>query len=91
MLFPSRECRDWSQFVPPMPKTEPKPVFNFFKPFDKVLVRDGDDYFWEIDFFAHCNPHNNFPFRVMTSGCRKQCIPYEGNEHLHRTNNKPNE
>lgn len=83
LLFPSMNCRDWSQFRKPEPK--PKPAFNFFKPFDRVLVRDDENCCWEVDFFDHYNQNDNFPYRAMTSGYRKYCIPYDGNEHLNGT------
>lgn len=49
------------------------------KPFDKVLVRDGNTRKWEADLFGlksdtglyHC-----------VGGSWSRCIPYEGNEHL---------
>ena len=37
VLFPSREQRDWSKFKVPVKKFDPKD----FKPFDKVLLREG--------------------------------------------------
>lgn len=51
---------------------------NTLVPFDKVLVRLCTDDTWNIDFFGYykkgfCNT-NGFQY--------KQCIPYEGNEHL---------
>ena len=68
------------------PNTKPEHVF---KPFDRVLVREGDDYCWEIGFFDHYNQNNYFPYRVMGHGYCKQCLPYEGNEHLLGTTDKP--
>ena len=47
-LFPSKEQRDWSKFGVSDQKQEPE-----LKPFDKVLVRDGDDDEWVCDFFSH--------------------------------------
>ena len=48
------------------------------KPFDKVLVRDYNSECWTINFYSH-KEDNLF----ITSGqFWKQCIPYEGNEHL---------
>lgn len=49
-----------------------------FKPFDKVLVRDHDDREWMPDFYAKLSGN----IHVAMSGEWKQCIPYEGNEHL---------
>lgn len=51
-----------------------------FKPFDKVLRRDGDDDIWNADLFSH-KGDPAYPY-YCTASCFKQCIPYEGNEHL---------
>ena len=52
------------------------------KPFDKVLVRVNNSY-WRIQFFERINKKNkNYPFVCMNGSNYKQCIPYEGNEHL---------
>ena len=51
-----------------------------FKPFDKVLRRDGDDDIWNADLFSH-KGDPAYPY-FCTASCFKQCIPYEGNEHL---------
>lgn len=65
-----------------------------FKPFEKVLVRDADDEAWAAGIYS---------YYVQNKGCRKlhgvcgndygyeQCIPYEGNEDLWMTTNKPKE
>lgn len=80
MIFPSKENRDWSTFKVPK-KCE-------FKPFDKVLGRDSDNDTWQIDFFSYISNISNYEYQTMTS-CYKQCIPYEGNEHLLGTTNNP--
>lgn len=41
LLFPSKEVREWSDYQ--------VPVHCDFKPFDKVVVNNGD--VWHIDFF----------------------------------------
>ena len=58
-----------------------------FKPFDKVLVRNTDTEEWSPGFFEKFDSTWNYPYHIMN--CRsmtdfafKQCIPYEGNEHL---------
>lgn len=56
-----------------------------FKPFDKVLVRDKDDTTWKIDIYSHYDD-DSFPFTTITNSY-KQCIPFEGNEHLVGTTN----
>ena len=65
-----------------VPDNEPQ-----FKPFDKVLVRDGDGELWKCAFFSHMVND-----RFIASVCNwKQCIPYEGNEDLVGTTKKPKE
>ena len=46
VLFPSRGQRDWSKFKVPIKKFNP----NDFKPFDKVLLRDGYGFKWHPTF-----------------------------------------
>lgn len=57
------------------------------KPFDRVLVRELDDKIWECDIFSHLM-EGHTAFHCV--GYRwEQCIPYEGNENLLGTTNKP--
>lgn len=56
------------------------------KPFDKVLVRCGNDGSWSPQFFAKYRLNSKFPF-VCTYNSWSQCIPYDGNEHLLDTTN----
>ena len=65
-----------------VPDNEPQ-----FKPFDKVLVRDEDQNNWNIDFFGY-KSGTGF---VCLLKWWKQCIPYEGNEYLIGTTDKPKE
>ena len=58
-----------------------------FKPFDRVLVRDDDDEKWTASFFSHTGSPV-YPY-YCTYSCYKQCIPYEGNEHLIGTTDSP--
>ena len=51
-----------------------------FKTFDKVIRRDADDEEWNADWFSH-KGDTAYPY-YCTASCFKQCIPYEGNEHL---------
>lgn len=81
-LFPSKDQRDWSKFGINDQETK-----HQFKPFDKVLVRDGDDIEWRCDFFSHLGDKEGV-FICLTTWWH-QCIPYEGNEHLLGTTNKP--
>lgn len=65
-----------------------KPVPEF-KPFDKVLVRDIDDGEWWCDIFCRYDVDDSpCRFQCLVS-CWKQCIPYEGNEHLLGTTEEP--
>lgn len=53
-----------------------------FKPFDKVIVRDGDRGKWKADFFSHKIEDNSFPY-ICVSDSHKYCIPYnEQTKHL---------
>ena len=90
LLFPSMNCRDWSQFRKPEPEPKPAPVF---KPFDRVLVRDSDTDRWRIGFFDYDGGDVNYRFNVIgrTNSKYRYCIPYEGNEELLGTTGKPKE
>lgn len=83
VLFPSKTQRDWSKFEIPN-QSKPK---HQFKPYDKVLVRDRDDKKWGCDIFC-CLDDKERVFICFRNWWR-QCIPYEGNEHLLGTTNKP--
>lgn len=52
-----------------------------FKPFDKVLVRSRNDEPWRIAFYGYYNKETNHPYFIGTHWTR-QCVPFEGNEHL---------
>lgn len=64
-----------------------------FKPFDKVLVRDGNNR-WKIDFYSHfdneCNGHHTMCYSLYKVP-HNEILPYEGNEHLLGTTDKPEE
>ncbi len=57
-----------------------------FKDKEVVLVRDGDDEYWQIKAFKEYTGYD-YPYgcynssRVKVAGW-KQCIPYKGHEHL---------
>ena len=74
MIYPSIYLSDWSKFNAPWYKKEkfdPKTL----KPFDKVLVRIGNnDYKWSCDLFSYIN---NDTCKYHGVGyCAKYCIPY---------------
>lgn len=83
IIFPSRDQRDWSKFVPLSKRFNPKE----FKPFDKVLAKDGFSSKWTCTFFSHMDNNTSFP--VYCSGeYFKVCIPYnEETKHLVGTKN----
>lgn len=59
-----------------------------FHQFEKVLVRDTDEEKWRYEILSHIAVGGEY----QTLGFAwKQCIPFEGNEHLLDTKNKPNQ
>lgn len=82
ILFPSKNQRDWSKFG--VTNQESK---HQFKPFDKVLVRDGDSDIWDCNIFNRIDEDGEY--QCIDYEYWEQCIPYEGNEHLLGTKNKP--
>lgn len=87
VLFPSKDQRDWSKFIVP-DQVNDQETKHQFKPFDKVLVRDGDGYVWQCNFFSSMDEDDYY---VCVSARWEQCIPFKGNEHLLGTTNKPEE
>ena len=56
---------------------------NTLKPFEsKVLVRSIDKGLWKPAIYGFSHPNGCY---VVGGACWKQCIPYEGNEHLRGT------
>lgn len=83
MLYPSKDQRDWSKFKAPVKKFD----YGALKPFDKVLVRDGDLCRWTCGSFSFlCN-------NAMYCECRwVQGIPYnDETKHLLGTTDMPDE
>lgn len=63
-----------------------------FKPFERVLVRDEDDEPWAAGFYSCCIERDIRGHGIAGSiYLYNQCIPYEGNEDLWMTTNKPKE
>lgn len=83
VLFPSRNQRDWSKFG-----VTDQVNNHQFKPFEMVLVRDEDDRNWTCNFFSYINDYGEY---ICIDSYWKQCIPYEGNEHLLGTTINPEE
>ena len=69
-----------------VPDDEPQ-----FKPFDKVLCRDEEDGVWKACLFSHEVYGLSYPYYVCGGNFFKQCIPYEGNQELVGTTDKPKE
>lgn len=81
ILFPSKENRDWSTFKAPKKEKE-----YDFKPFDRVLVRNDVTHNWSCNLFSYKLNNTSFPYMCVGAAYR-QCIPFEGNEHLVGTSN----
>lgn len=78
VLFPSRDQRDWSKFVPLSKRFNPKE----FKPFDKVLAKNRFSSKWTCTFFSYMDNNASFPV-YCSGGYFKVCIPYnEETKHL---------
>ena len=81
LLWPSRDCRDWSKFTAPWLKKErfdPKTL----KAFDRVLVKDSESLTWKINLFSHINNKAEYPYCCLLS-FYKYCIPYnDDTKHL---------
>ena len=80
LLWPSKDCRDWSKFTAPWYKKEkfdPKTL----KAYDKVLVNDSDGGRWKINIFSHIS-NGAYPYRCIVD-FYKRCIPYnDDTKHL---------
>jgi len=78
---------EWDAEKKELRKIQPHYDITNFQPFDKVLVRSGNDEEWMIEFYCkydtlvHTSPHRDYPFMGIGYSY-SQCIPYEGNEHL---------
>ena len=80
LLWPSKDCRDWSKFTAPWLKKErfdPKTL----KPFDKVLVNHDD--IWKVDFFSHICQYEPNGWCQCIGDSYYICIPYnDDTKHL---------
>ena len=72
--------------VEPIKVAEPKCPFE---PFQKVLVRDNNDEVWKADYFSHYEEDDPIAQYVCVGSYYKECIPYEGSEHLLGTDKSP--
>ena len=74
LLWPSRDCRDWSKFTAPWLKKErfdPKTL----SPFDRVLARNHGSHRWTCDLFSDIIDGNECMYHCIDSYYR-YCIPY---------------
>lgn len=69
--------------VEPVKVVEPK---CSFKPFQEVLVRNSDADIWIAAHFSRYNNKNPYCY-ITTLSAYKQCVSYEGNQHLLGTTN----
>lgn len=86
LLWPSKDCRDWSKFTAPWHKKE---KFNpkTLKPFDKVLVQCNNSESWKVQLFSHIIEDDKICPYVCISYNYKYCIPYNNDtKHLVGTN-----
>lgn len=72
VLWPSKECGDWSKFKAPIKKFDPKTLM----PFDRVLVKvDRTLCTWKCALFSHIDKNKQAEYSC--SGLNyKYCIPY---------------
>ena len=76
LLYPSKDCRDWSKFSAPWCKKErfdPKTL----KPFDRVIVRKAYVLYWSCDLFSYNYIDFNGENKSDCIGDNySYCIPY---------------
>ena len=77
LLWPSKDCRDWSKFSAPWYKKESKKFDpKTLRPFDKVLVRSENVFNWNCSLFSNIDDFSSkYPFSCL-SMCYRFCIPY---------------
>lgn len=82
LLWPSKDCRDWSKFTASWYKKEtfdPKTL----KPFDKVLVRDSRMSPWRCALYSHTRRVGTKWKYVTGYSTYDYCIPYnDDTKHL---------
>lgn len=59
-----------------------------FKPFEKVLVRNGEIAKWRCSLYSHFDQEGAYHHTTI-SGIYSMCIPFKGNEHLVGTADNP--
>ena len=82
LLWPSKDCRDWSKFSAPWYKSgkfNPKTL----QPFDKVLARDSRSDQWKCGLFSHVKDGAALYKYSCIGDSYVTCIPYnEDTKHL---------
>ena len=82
LLWPSKDCRDWSKFTAPWYKSgkfNPKTL----QPFDKVLARDSRSDQWKCGLFSHVKDGAALYKYSCIGDSYVTCIPYnEDTKHL---------
>ena len=91
-LWPSKDHRAWDDEALRILGIEKKPETPFnLQPFDKVLIRDDDEFRWNIDFFSHIDDTRHCSY-ICALGSWEQCIPYnDETKHLLGTKQEPPE
>ena len=74
LLWPSKDCRDWSKFSAPGYKKK-KFDSKTLQPFDKVLVRDDESLTWKTNMFSYIDNNREYSYVCLLS-CYRYCIPY---------------
>lgn len=92
LLWPSKDHRAWDDEALRILGIEKKPKTPFnLQPFDKVLIRDDDEFRWNIDFFSHIDDTQHCSY-ICAFSSWEQCIPYnDETKHLLGTNQEPPE
>ena len=87
LLWPSKDCHDWSKFTAPWHKKEKFDPMTL-QPFDKVLVMDINNDTWRCNLFSHIIKRESFPYKCIGSSYI-YCIPYnDDTKHLVGTDDK---
>lgn len=79
------------QLYPRRKRNNMETKHKIFKPFDKVLVRDYE-WAWSCNFYSYYSEDTSKHYLISGSeAIDDDILPYEGNEHLVGTKNKPDE
>ena len=82
---------EWDEEKKELRKIKPHYDIANFKPKQWVLTRDTSEWDWELTMFAYLNSGGGSKFTCINGVTFKQCIPFEGNEHLLGTTDMPSE